>query len=83
MYIARQAEIQLRKALESGKVVILTGARQVGKTTLVQHLLASKHVTMLNFDIPFDAARFKRVLFASMRQSDIPYQNDGNGSVGH
>ena len=59
MYIARQAEIQLRKALESGKVVILTGARQVGKTTLVQHLLASKRVTMLNFDIPFDAARFK------------------------
>lgn len=59
MYIARRAEIQLRKALESGKVVILTGARQVGKTTLVQHLLASKRVTMLNFDIPFDAARFK------------------------
>ena len=59
MYLARQAEIQILKALESGKVIILTGARQVGKTTLIQHVLDSKHVTMLNFDVPFDAARFK------------------------
>ena len=59
MYIARQAERQLLKVLESGKVIILTGARQVGKTTLIRHVLASKRVTQLNFDVPFDAARFK------------------------
>ena len=59
MYIARQAETQFLKALESGKVIIMTGARQVGKTTLIQHVLKSKCVTMLNFDVPFDAARFK------------------------
>lgn len=59
MYIARQAEQQLLKVLESGKVIILTGARQVGKTTLIRHVLASKRVAMLNFDVPFDAARFK------------------------
>ena len=59
MYIAREAEAPFLKTLKSGKIVILTGARQVGKTTLVQHLLASKRVVMLNFDIPFDAARFK------------------------
>ena len=59
MYIARQAEERLLKALKSGKIIVLTGARQVGKTTLVQHVLASRHVTMLNFDIPFDVARFK------------------------
>jgi len=59
MYIARQAGAPLLKALESGKVVLLTGARQVGKTTLIQHVLESKHVAMLNFDVPFDAARFK------------------------
>ncbi len=43
----------------SGKIVVLTGARQVGKTTLVRHVLDSRRVTMLNFDVPFDAARFK------------------------
>ena len=59
MYIARQAEERLLKALKSGKIIVLTGARQVGKTTLVQHVLSSRHVTMLNFDIPFDVARFK------------------------
>ncbi|MBO4304091.1 MAG: ATP-binding protein [Lentisphaeria bacterium] len=59
MHIARQAEKQLLKALKSGKVVILTGARQVGKTTLIRHVLSSKRVTMLNFDVPFDLARFK------------------------
>lgn len=58
MYLARQAESQLRNALKSGKIVILTGARQVGKTTLVERVLASERVTMLNFDVPFDAARF-------------------------
>lgn len=58
-YIARQAEKLFLKALESGKIIVLTGARQVGKTTLVQHVLDSRRVTMLNFDIPFDAARFK------------------------
>ena len=59
MYIARQAETQFRKVLKTGKIIILTGARQVGKTTMVRHLLTSRHVTMLNFDVPFDAARFK------------------------
>ncbi|MBR4664020.1 MAG: ATP-binding protein [Lentisphaeria bacterium] len=59
MYIARQAEKLFLKALKSGKIVVLTGARQVGKTTLVQHVLDSRRVTMLNFDVPFDVARFK------------------------
>ena len=35
MYIARQAETQFLKALESGKIMVLTGARQVGKTYAV------------------------------------------------
>ena len=59
MYIARQAEKNFLKAMASGKIVVLTGARQVGKTTLVRHVLDSQRVTMLNFDVPFDTARFK------------------------
>ena len=59
MLIGRYAEKQFSKALAGGKVVILTGARQVGKTTLVQHAATSGKTVFLNFDIPFDLARFK------------------------
>jgi len=59
MLIEREAAKQLKKELGSGKIVVLTGARQVGKTTLVQQLLRSGRVTMLNFDIPFDVNRFR------------------------
>ena len=59
MLIGRYAEKRFLKELSGGKVVILTGARQVGKTTLVQHVTASRKTVFLNFDIPFDLARFK------------------------
>ena len=41
------------------QMVFLSGPRQVGKTTLVQHVTASRKTVFLNFDIPFDLARFK------------------------
>ena len=40
MKIQRQLLSQLRQAIQPGKVVVLHGPRQVGKTTLVQDLLA-------------------------------------------
>ena len=39
MYIKRDLEPVIAKALGSGKVVILYGARQTGKTTMVEHIL--------------------------------------------
>ena len=39
MYIIRDLESVINKALESGKVVVLYGARQTGKTTMIEHLL--------------------------------------------
>ncbi len=59
MYINRDALAIFKKLLDSGKVVVITGARQVGKTTLVQEALKSEKVTLLNFDVPYDVARFK------------------------
>ena len=59
MLIGRYAEKRLLKELSGQKVVILTGARQVGKTTLVRHVTESRRTTFLNFDMPFDFARFK------------------------
>ncbi len=37
---------------------LIIGARQVGKTTLVEHVLAGQQATFLNFDIEVDKARF-------------------------
>jgi len=58
MYIKRTGENDLKAALDSGKVVLVLGARQVGKTTLVQEVLKNENVGFLNFDIEIDKARF-------------------------
>jgi predicted AAA+ superfamily ATPase len=58
MYIKRQSEADLRQALASGKVTLLLGARQVGKTTLVEELLRGEDAQFLDFDIEIDKTRF-------------------------
>jgi uncharacterized protein len=58
MYIRRQAENDLRGAFASGKVTLLLGARQVGKTTLVEEMLRGEDAQFLNFDIEIDKTRF-------------------------
>jgi len=58
MYIKRLSEIILQKALASGKVTLVLGARQVGKTTLVEHILQGRDVRVLNFDVEIDKAHF-------------------------
>ena len=42
MYRARTLEIHLQKASTQFPVVLLTGARQVGKTTVLRHLVEQK-----------------------------------------
>lgn len=58
MYIKRTGENDLKAALDSGKVVLVLGARQVGKTTLVQEDLINENIKFLNFDIEIDKVRF-------------------------
>ncbi len=58
MYIRRIAESTLNGILASGKVGIVVGARQVGKTTLVEHVLAGRRALFLNFDVEVDKQRF-------------------------
>ncbi len=58
MYLNRLAEAELTDALRSGKVTVILGARQVGKTTLVGHTLRGADVCYLNFDVEVDRARF-------------------------
>lgn len=58
MYLKRVAETSIREILSDGKVGILLGARQVGKTTLVTHVFGGRRVCFLNFDVESDKARF-------------------------
>ena len=48
MYIAREIEQTIDRMLKQGKVVLVTGARQVGKTTVLREHLGSTfdYVTM-------------------------------------
>lgn len=57
MFVSRELEPILKRGLSSGKVVVLLGARQTGKTTLVRHILEnedirSQGVLSLNGDDP-------------------------------
>lgn len=58
MYIKRIAEQTLIHILGRTKVGIVLGARQVGKTTLVEHVLAGRSALFLNFDVEIDKRRF-------------------------
>lgn len=68
MYIERLAEPVLGRLLSSGKVGIVVGARQVGKTTLVEHVLRGRKVLFLNFDVEVDERRFQAA--AALSPSD-------------
>jgi predicted AAA+ superfamily ATPase len=78
VYIRRQAEAPLRELLAGDKVGIILGARQVGKTTLVEHVLAGQSAVFLNFDIEVDKARF--LAAAALSPSDA-MRALGNPSV--
>lgn len=61
MYIERTLEKELSDRLPDGKVLVLLGGRQTGKTTLVRHLLGRRDfcgqgVLALNGDNPADRA---------------------------
>ncbi len=57
MYIHRIAETKLQELLDNPKVVIMLGARQVGKTTLIEQILQHSKGAILNLDIEVDKAR--------------------------
>lgn len=58
MYLKRDAEQTLKEILAGDKVGMILGARQVGKSTLVEHVLAGRSATFLNFDVEVDKALF-------------------------
>ncbi len=57
MYIHRLAEETVLRSFNNSKIVILLGARQVGKTTLIEPFVEKKQGLLLNCDISVDKAR--------------------------
>ena len=78
MYLERLAENLLKRVLEGNKVRVILGARQVGKTTLVKHILKGRPTAFLNFDVEVDKARFQAAAAMSPKEG---IQSLGNPSV--
>ena len=57
MYIRRLAEKAVSESFNNSKIVILLGARQVGKTTLIEPFVREKQGLLLNCDISVDKAK--------------------------
>ena len=57
MYIHRDIEDQLKNFLKDDKIVILLGARQVGKTTMLEPFIQNAKGLLLNCDITVDKNR--------------------------
>lgn len=57
MYIKRLAEDKLITLFNNPKVIIMLGARQVGKTTLIKRILQRYQGVILNLDIEVDKNR--------------------------
>ncbi|MFA6376308.1 MAG: ATP-binding protein [Candidatus Paceibacterota bacterium] len=59
MYIKRFADKKIAATLnKSKKVLLILGARQVGKTTSINNFLSDKNTVYLNFDVTVDKSRF-------------------------
>lgn len=54
MYISRFADKKIEDLLKTKKILLVLGARQVGKTTSVKNFLIAKKFTYLNLDIEVD-----------------------------
>lgn len=78
MYISRIAETGIKQLLTTQKVIIILGPRQIGKTTMIDHLIAQKGGLRLNLDIEVDAARLQSV--KSLLPKDA-MQSLGNPSI--
>ncbi len=73
-YIPRLLEEKLEERLKDQKILLLLGARQVGKTTLIQHILESHPGQLLNMDFEIDR---KQIIAASKKDTSGVTQTFG------
>lgn len=70
-YIKRAVEDVIEQSAKTFKCVLITGARQTGKSTLVKHLYSN--VNQVSFDDPFveDQARNNPEMFLSLNEPPV------------
>lgn len=73
--IKRKIQEQIEKRLDDDKALIILGARQVGKTTLIRQILTNKEdVLWVNGDNPTDRLRWNNIDGTLLRQLLVGYQ---------
>jgi hypothetical protein len=77
-YIPRLVEQKLDNLLENKEILILLGARQVGKTTMLEHVLKSDDTTLLNCIRTTDKTR---LLAASKLSTEEAMRMLGNPKI--
>ena len=58
-YIERLIEKEIDGWAKTGKILLLLGARQTGKTTLLKHIFSGKKTAYLNLDVIADRVKFE------------------------
>ncbi|NLN34358.1 MAG: ATP-binding protein [Flavobacteriaceae bacterium] len=71
--IKRELYTHIKEVWDNKKAIVLTGARQVGKTTLVTHLVENKNVLVLNGDNPQTRLNFSNADFNYLKNSTDNY----------
>jgi len=64
MVVRVQAEADLQQALRRSPVVLIVGARQVGKTTLARTVVPRESVNYFDLEDPVDLARLSEPMLA-------------------
>ncbi len=54
-YVARHAKPRVLESLSDTRIVVIQGARQVGKTTLIQEIVDEQGGRLASFDDPVTA----------------------------
>lgn len=78
MYVPRILEKSVYQSIKNNKVLILVGARQVGKTTLLKKIISDESGTLINLDIEVDRAKFES---ASKMSPDEALKFLGQGKI--
>lgn len=70
MWIERTVEADLRRLVASRPVVVVTGARQTGKTSLVRHLFPKR--ALVSLDLPSEAEQAEKQPAAFLARHELP-----------
>lgn len=72
-YLKRSVETVIQDAAENFKAVLVTGARQTGKSTLLKELWKDQGMEMITFDDPFleEQARENPDMFMALHEPPV------------